>query len=158
MFGASVNEQVKGHATSPLVEEKHVGNDHGHETFIGRSTQTRDDTSTQEAGVRGDEGLPDICQDAHNGANDEDGATTKDIGRGHNEKVGIAQRNGCHAKEQVHLGQRLAELVLKNDRERRDGQWRHDGDEGEEELVAQDYGLPCCAPVLFPTVSLTCRQ
>lgn len=142
-----MNVQVKGHATTSLVDEQQISDDHGHDALVGGSAQPGDDAGPNEAAVARHQPLPDVGADADEAADEDDGAAAPEVRGGDYEKVGVAQRDGGRAEEHIDLGQGLAELPLEDQRHGRDGQRRHDADEDEDELVQQDDALPLCAPV-----------
>lgn len=130
------------------MKEKYVSGHHGHETLISGSTESGDNPCADEAGIASHEGLPDIGQDADQSADEQHGAPAKHVRGGHDDEVGVSKCNGRRAEEHVDLGKRPLEFGLEDQRQRADGQRRHDGDEGEDELVDYDDGLPCLAPIL----------
>lgn len=75
-----VRPEIQRHRAPALVHKEQVRDNHWHDAFVGRGTQARDDARTEEGREGGHKGLPDVCEDTDEPAENYDGATAVDVG------------------------------------------------------------------------------
>jgi hypothetical protein len=86
-----VAPEVQPDVSAALVQEEDVGDDDGHDAFIGGGTQARDDARPEERRVGCGNCLPDVGADDDGGADERYGAAAEDVGAGDDDEVCVAE-------------------------------------------------------------------
>ncbi len=87
------------------MQEENVGNNHGHDAFIGRRTKSTDDTSPQKGLVRSGTRLPNARGKADQATDERDWASSKNVGARDDDEVCISKRDDTRSSLEKEVDQ-----------------------------------------------------
>ena len=141
--------QVKSHPQASLVDKHDVCHHHRHDTLIGASPKSTDNSRPNKAWVTRRECLPDIGQHTYQPTYNNRRTSPENITERNDDKICVSQGNGSGSEQVVDLWEGFVEFLHEDWGKWSDGQRRKDADEDEECLIDEYYRFPCSTPILY---------